>query len=152
MMAEGFLGTRSDIVIDSIMVASGLIPLGMIVAIALVSKGKIALHKNLQIFLLLLMTIAVMALEIDIQMGDIARRAHQSSYWGSSILAWLFGVHLFLAFSTFFVWVWLTLKSSLLYPKPFGNFRHAMWGRILFIDLVMTLATGWGLYILLFAL
>ncbi len=152
MIAEGFLGTRADLLIDTIMIASGLIPLGMMFAIAFVSKGKIVWHKNLQILLLLLMTVVVMVLEVDIRLGDVTTRVHQSNYWGSAILAWVFGAHLFLALSTFFIWVWLVLKSSLRYPQPFEHFHHALWGRILFVDLVLTLITGWVVYLLLFAL
>jgi len=151
-MMSGFLGTRADLIIDSIMVITGFLPLFLLYSFYLASKGRYALHKNLQLFLLLLSSIAVIALELDIRLGDIEHIRVQSSYYNSTILKVVFAFHLFVAISSFFLWSWMVFKFSLLSVAKIKQTNHKLWGKILFIDLVLTLISGWAIYFMIFAL
>jgi hypothetical protein len=124
----------------------------MLYTFYLAAKGRYILHKNLQTLLLLFTTIAVIALELDLKFGHIKEISTLSPFYSSDTLKYLFIIHLLFSISTFFIWVWLVLKSSLIYPKPFVDFNHKLWGKILFVDLSLTVLTGWALYIMLFAL
>jgi len=152
MIAQGFLGTRADLIIDVVMTISGFLPAIMMFTFYLAAKGKTRLHKNMQFALLLLVTILVVALEVDVRSGDLQAAGALSAYHDSTILSVVFVVHLFFAITTFFGWIWLVVKSARLYPKGFKTFNHKKWGKILFVDIVLTVVTGWMMYIMVFAL
>ena len=151
MEIAGFLGTRADIIIDVVMVASALLPFYMIYAFRMAAKGKLALHKKLQIVGLVAVTALVLLLEGDIRFSNLSGISAQSPYHGSATLQWVFIVHLFFAVTTFVGWIWLVVKSSKIYPKSFGTFNHKKWGKLLFLDIIMTGITGWIMYYLVFA-
>ncbi len=152
MIAEGFLGTRADIIIDVVMTVSGFLPAIMMYTFYLAAKGKHQLHKNLQLVILLLVTILVVALEVDVRSGDLQAAGALSAYHDTIVLRVLFIIHLIFATTTFIGWIWLVIKSAKIYPKHFGSFNHKKWGKILFIDVVLTVVTGWMMYIMVFAL
>jgi uncharacterized membrane protein YozB (DUF420 family) len=149
---SGFLGTRADIIVDVVMTISGFLPALMMFTFYLAAKGKYQLHKNMQLGLLLLVTILVVALEVDVRSGDLQAAGALSSYHDSMTLTVVFVIHLFFAITTFFGWLWLVIKSAKIYPKGFKTFKHKKWGKLLFIDIVLTVITGWMLYIMVFAL
>jgi len=149
---SGFLGTRGDFIVDFVMVFSGVLPFLMLYTFYLASKKRFALHKNLQMLLLLLLTIGVIALELDIKFGSIEQVMMASPYYGTKLLLGIFIIHLIFAISTFFLWSYLVFKSATIYPKPFKEFNHKFWGKFVFFDMILTAVTGWMLYILLFAI
>jgi uncharacterized membrane protein YozB (DUF420 family) len=152
MIAEGFLGTRADLIIDLVMTVSGFLPAIMMFTFYLAARGKRKLHKNIQLGLLLLVTFLVVALEVDVRSGDLQAAGALSAYHDSMILSVVFIIHLLFATTTFVGWIWLVVKSAKLYPKGFKSFNHKKWGKILFVDVVLTVITGWILYIMVFAL
>jgi uncharacterized membrane protein YozB (DUF420 family) len=151
-MMHGFLGTRADFIVDFIMVITGFLPIFMLYSFYLASKGRYTLHKNLQLFLLLLSSIAVIALELDIRLGGVENITTQSSYYNTTILKTVFAFHLIVAISSFFLWSWMVFKFSLLSVAKIKRTNHKFWGKILFIDLVLTLISGWAIYVMIFAL
>ncbi len=152
MIAQGFLGTRADLIIDVVMTISGFLPAIMMFTFYLAAKGNIRLHKNMQLGLLLLVTLLVVALEVDVRSGDLQAAGALSAYHDSTILSVIFVIHLFFAITTFVGWIWLVVKSSKLYPEGFKTFNHKKWGKILFVDIVLTVITGWAMYIIVFSL
>jgi len=146
----GFLGTRADLIIDVLMTLSGFLPALVLYTFWFASKGKRELHKKLQIGLLFLVTILVIALELDVRFGNISEATKQSFYYGSDTLKYVFIVHIIFSITTFIGWIWLVVKSNRIYPKAFGKFNHRKWGKILFIDIVLTVVTGWMMYIMVF--
>jgi len=152
MITEGFLGTRADIIIDVVMTISGFLPALMMFTFYLAAKGKHQLHKNIQLALLLIVTLLVVALEADVRSGDLQVAGAMSTYHDTMILRVLFIIHLLFATTTFIGWMWLAIKSAKLYPKGFGKFNHKKWGKLLFVDIVLTVITGWMMYIMVFAL
>ncbi len=151
MIAQGFLGTRADIIIDVVMTVSGFLPALMMFTFYLAAKRKYQLHKNMQLALLLIVTVLVVALEVDVRSGDLQAAGALSAYHDTLALRVLFIVHLLFATTTFVGWIWLVIKSSKIYPKGFGKFNHKKWGKILFADVVLTVITGWMMYLMVFA-
>ena len=152
MEIAGFLGTRADLIIDIVMTASGFLPAFMIYAFAMAAKGKLALHKKLQVTALVAVTLLVLALELDVRLGNLPAISALSPYHDSVLLKWVFGIHMIFAVTTFVGWIWLVVKSYKIYPDSFGSFNHKKWGKILFVDIVLTVVTGWIMYIMVFAL
>ena len=152
MEIAGFLGTRADLIIDIVMTASGFLPAFMIYAFAMAAKGKLALHKKLQVTALVAVTLLVLALELDVRLGNLPAISALSPYHDSVLLKWVFGIHMIFAVTTFVGWIWLVVKSYKIYPDSFGSFNHKEWGKILFVDIVLTVVTGWIMYIMVFAL
>ena len=148
----GFLGTRADLIVDSIMVITGFLPFFLLYSFYFASKGRYTLHKNLQLLLLLVGTISVIALELDIRLGDIKSASMQSSFYGTTSLKAIFAIHLLFAISSFFLWSWMVFKFSFLGTKEIKHSKHKLFGKALFIDIVFTLISGWALYIMSFAL
>ena len=151
-MIAGFLGTRSDIIVDTVMTISGFLPALLVYTFYLAAKGKKRAHRNWQLALLLVVTVLVVALEVDVRTGNLQRLSAMSPYHDSALLQAVFIVHLIFAMTTFVGWLWLVIKSARIYPKPFQAFDHKKWGKILFVDIVLTVITGWVMYIMVFAL
>lgn len=151
MIAQGFLGTRADIIIDVVMTISGFLPALMMFTFYLAAKGKYQLHKNMQLALLLIVTVLVVALEVDVRSGDLQAAGEMSAYHDTFTLSVLFIIHLIFATTTFVGWIWLVIKSSKIYPTKFEKFNHKKWGKILFTDVVLTVVTGWIMYLMVFA-
>jgi len=150
MQMEGFLGTRADFIIDLVMVTSALLPFLLLAAILLARKEKYDLHKWSQITLFTTVNLLVLALEIDIRFGGIDEVIAQSKYYGSDTLTIVFLVHLFFAISSTLLWFWLIIISVRRYPVHF-RFPHKKYGIITYIDIVLTVITGWMLYAMVFA-
>ncbi|OQX74367.1 MAG: hypothetical protein B6D59_02590 [Campylobacteraceae bacterium 4484_4] len=149
-MIEGFLGTRADGIVDTVVAVSGILPFVLLYSFFLASRGRYRLHKKIQSIMLLATFALVIALEADIRFGTISKAAAQSSFSGSLALGVFFVIHLAFAISSFAGWVWLVAKSYRTYPKPF-HFAHKRWGLIVFVGLCMTSITGWILYLMAFA-
>lgn len=150
MEIQGFLGTRADIIVDTVIVASALLPFYMMYTFYLAAKGKIALHKRLQEIALFAVAFLVIALEADVQFSNLSEVSALSGYHGTTELTVVFVIHLIFAVSTFIGWTWLVFKSGRIYPEGFGEFNHKKWGKIIFADIIMTAVTGWILYAMVF--
>jgi len=150
MEIAGFLGTRADLIVDVVMTASGFLPAFMLYTFYVAAKGKLELHKNLQIVGLIAVTLLVIALEVDVRFSNLSEVSAQSSYHDSLELTVMFIIHLIFAVSTFVGWIWLVVKSYKIYPNSFGSFNHKKWGKILFVDIIMTAITGWMMYAMVF--
>jgi len=146
----GFLGTRADFIVDFVMTVSALLPLLLLAAILQARKERYDLHKWSQITLFTVVNILVIALEIDIRFGGIDEVIEQSRYYGSDTLTTVFLVHLFFAISSTLLWFWLIIISVRRYPVHF-RFPHKKYGIITYIDIVLTVITGWMLYAMVFA-
>jgi len=149
---QGFLGTRSDFIVDAVMVYFAVLPFLMLYSFHLVSKQKVLLHRNLQIFLLLLTTISVISLELDIRLGELNAKAYLSSYYDSLTLKYTFFVHLFFAISSFLLWAWMVFKYSNFSLNKIKSTKHILFGKIVFWGMVLTVITGWLIYMMVFAL
>ncbi|HHD83792.1 MAG TPA: DUF420 domain-containing protein [Campylobacteraceae bacterium] len=150
MQISGFLGTRGDIIVDTVMLASAALPFLLFIAIRFARKERYDLHKWSQITLITIVILLVIALELDIRFGGLYEVIEQSRYYGSDMLTAIFVVHLFFAVSSTLLWLWLIVISAKRYPVHF-RFPHKKYGLIVFGDVVMTVITGWILYAMVFA-
>jgi uncharacterized membrane protein YozB (DUF420 family) len=159
---EGFIpGSRGSIMLDVVFVAMFAILPVLALSIYLVRyRQQYALHKKIQLVLGLVLLLAVVAFEFDMQfitrwelraepspLFDIERK------WtcpvGISLL-----VHLFFAIPTAVLWV-LVITEALRkfpnppHPSPYSP-RHLFWARLAAFEMVMTAITGWVFYWLAF--
>ena len=154
MPTTGFLGTRADTLIDLAIVFFVLAPFLMVYALRLAAQRRHREHRNLQAGLLLAAVVAVLMLEISLRFGGAGEAFAASSLYGPPMTA-LFVVHLAIAIPTFILWCWLAALSwrrfSHTLPGPFGR-THRRWGKLAFVSLCLSSATGIGLYVMGFAL
>ena len=153
MPTTGFLGTRADAFIDLAIVFFVLAPFLMVYAVRLAAMRRHREHRNLQAGLLAGAIVAVLMLEISIRFGSAGDAYRASSLYGPSMVA-LFAVHLAVAIPTFVVWCWLAVLSwrrfSRTLPGPFGR-THRRWGKLAFVGLCLSSATGTAMYVMGFA-
>ena len=153
MPTTGFLGTRADTLVDLAIVFFVLAPFLMVYALRLAAQRRHREHRNLQAGLLLAAIVAVLMLEISIRFGSVGEAFAASSLYGPPMTA-LFVVHLAIAIPTFILWCWLAALSwrrfSHTLPGPFGR-THRRGGKLAFVGLCLSSATGIGLYVMGFA-
>ena len=156
MPTTGFLGTRADALIDLAIVFFVLAPFLMIYALRLAAQRRHREHRNFQAGLLLAAIVAVLMLEISIRFGSAGEAYAASSLYSlyRPQMVALFVVHLAVAIPTFIAWCWLATLSwrrfSDTLPGPFGR-AHRRWGKLAFVGLCLSSATGTGLYVMGFA-
>jgi len=150
MHIEGFLGTRADLMVDIVMVASAALPFLLYGAIYFAKKGEYNLHKWAQIILFTVVTLLVIGLEVDIRFGGLNLVIEQGRYYGTGVLTTIFIIHLIFAVSSALLWLWLIIVSARRYPVHF-RFPHKKYGILVFIDIVLTVITGWVLYAMVFS-
>ena len=153
MPASGFPGTRADAFMDLAIVFFVVAPFLMAYALRLAARRRHREHRNLQAGLLLFAIVAVLMLEISIRFGSAGEAYAASSLYGPPMAA-LFAVHLAVAIPTFIIWCWLAMLSWRRFahtlPGPFGR-THRRWGKLAFVGLCLSSATGTGLYVMGFA-
>ena len=153
MATTGFLGTRADVFIDLAIVFFVAAPFLMVYAFRLAAQRRHREHRNLQAGLLLAAIVAVLMLEFSIRFGSAGEAYAESSLLGPAMVA-LFLVHLAVAIPTFVMWCWLGIASwrrfSRTLPGPFGR-THRRGGKLAFVGLCLSSATGTALYVMGFA-
>lgn len=159
---DGFLGTRASLMLDVVFVAMFAVIPVMAVSIALARfRQQWAWHKRTQVILALVLLVAVLAFEIDMQLlTEWELRAEPSPYfspdskWTSPVGVAL-AVHLFFAIPTAAIWIYVISGALKRFPKPptptAYSARHKLWGRIAAIEMTLTALTGWVFYWLAFA-
>lgn len=153
-MTPGFLGTRASLLVDVTVLYFVVVPFLVYYAVRQAAAGGYDRHRKTQAGLLLLMVVAVLALEVAIRRGATAAIS-ESAFAGTPWLNGLFAVHLGFSIPTFFIWAALGVRSWRGYardlPGEFGP-RHVWWGRVVFAGICVTSVTGAAVYVLGFAL
>ena len=153
MPTTGFLGTRADAFIDAAIVFFVAAPFLMAYALRLAARRRHREHRNLQAGLLAASVVAVFMLEISIRFGNAGEAYRASSLYGPAMVG-LFAVHLAVAVPTFVLWCGLAAMSwrrfTRTLPGPFGR-RHRLWGKLAFVGLCLSSATGTAMYVMGFA-
>jgi len=150
MQIKGFFGTRADIITDTVMLVSALLPFLLAYAIYLAKKEQYDKHKWMHIILFIITNLLVILLELDIRFGGLDAVIAEAKYAGTPALATVFGIHLFFAISSTLLWLWLIWISVQRYPVHF-RFPHKKYGIIVYLDILFTVITGWILYAMVFA-
>ena len=153
MPTTGFLGTRADAFVDAAIVLLVVAPFLMAYALRLAARRRHRAHRNLQAGILGVAVVAVLMLETSIRFGSAGEAYRASSLYGPAMVG-LFAVHLAVAVPTFVAWCWLAALSWRRFahtlPGPFGR-RHRLWGKLAFVGLCLSSATGVAMYVMGFA-
>lgn len=146
----GFLGNRSDLLMDIVVIAIIVTPLLFLWAVRLARRGQYVRHRNLQTGLLGTLLIAVILFEVDIRVsGGTQAFMAGSPHLGSALLTWLLRVHVVVAVLTFFVWLVLVVQAWRarmdVNPRLF-SVTHRRFGYGVFGGTIFTAVSGVWLY------
>lgn len=132
----------------------GVVPL-LLYSLWSVKKGFYIRHKNLQIFLAIILLITVLLFELEMRLaGGIDALMVNSTYKNTTAFDIILYTHLFFAVSTPFLWAYTIFKAV----KNFDDGRlipeyistHKCLGIVSVIDLVLTSVTGLIVYYMAF--
>lgn len=153
---QGFLPTRGSFVLDFVFVAMFAIMLLLTLNIRMARGGKYQLHRNLQIWLSVILLIAIIIFEIDVRFfTDWKKLAEPSRYYDSGLVHWAMGIHLSFAIPTPFVWGFVIYRALKHFPNPATpsahSAEHRKWGWIAALMMFGTGITGCIFYWVAFA-
>lgn len=156
MFPPGFFGTRADLLMDVILVATLATPFILAWAIGLARKGQHQKHRVAQIVLLSVLLVAVALFETEIRLsGGSGSLMKGSSYAGTW---WLRGVtlaHVLANIVTFFTWLVLVIRSGKRFRSELpGTFTpaHRRVGKLVFAGTVFGAVSAIVMYVLGFVL
>ncbi len=155
-LPAGILGSRADLLTDLALLTFIVLPLLMPLGFRLARQGRLHAHRRVQVGFLVTMTVAVLALEIDIRLrGGSGALAGQAVAIPHLAARALLGVHLVIAVSTWIGWIVFAARSARRFQSSLpGDFSptHRRWGRRIWLGVIATAATGTLLYISTFVL
>ena len=156
LIANGFLPTRASWMLDFVAVAMLAVSVIMVVSIFVVRfKKNPRLHRTIQIATAIVLTVALVAFEIDVRFFTKWRElAIASPFYESGTVGWSLFIHLCFAVPTPLVWAFVIVMAL----KKFDtSFHHETYSRIhrisgwaAVIMMFMTSITGWIFYYLAF--
>ena len=161
-MANGFLGYNASFMLDVVVCALVLVVPVLLVSLYLVKVRRNYLwHRNLQVFLGVLLLLAVSAFEVDMQIvhggwENIVNKPDERPLPSEmmSLVRMVLRIHLVFAISTPVLWattLTLALKRFPSPPVPAAHSRlHKALGWISTMDLVLTSFTGLLFYYMAF--
>jgi putative membrane protein len=156
MFPRGFLGTRSDVLMDVVLLAVLAAPLLMLYGFYLTKRGQFTKHRNIQVVLVSILMIAVALFEIDIRASGGTRAfVSGSSLSETSFLRVFLAVHVLVAVLSVSAWLALAVASWRRFsPTRPGWFRidHRRYGKMIFSGAVFTAISGAALYVMSFVL
>ncbi|MEK6578464.1 MAG: DUF420 domain-containing protein [Bdellovibrionota bacterium] len=157
MFGPSFLGTRADALMDLVILSLIIVVPALFVSYSEVKRKRFKKHRNIQVGLASVLTVAVGLFEYDLKsLGGIFKITEGSSYAGTWILNCSIYTHMVFSLSTAPLWIGLILASLLKFPNPpkpgsFSN-AHRIWGRIAMVDMLLTGITAVNLYVIGFVL
>ena len=156
ILANGFLPTRASWMLDFVAVAMlGLVVVLTISIYQIRSRKRAVLHRNIQITTAIILTIALVAFEVDVRFITAWRElAKFSPYYASGLVdRWLM-IHLVFAIPTPLVWGYVIVMGLRKFKTGFQQGRynrtHRILGRVAAGFMFMTAITGWIFYFVAF--
>lgn len=158
---DGFLGTRASLMLDVVFLAMFAVLPAMAASIALARYHRNwRAHKQVQLTLAIVLLVAVVAFEVDMQfLTEWELRAEPSPYF-TAAAKWTspagiaLAVHLFFAIPTAVLWTYVVVGALRNFPTPPHptpySPRHKFWARLAAVEMCMTAVTGWIFYWLAF--
>lgn len=155
-VANGFLPTRGSWMLDFVALAMVAVVIALTYSIYQVrARRNFRLHRAIQIATAVVLTVVVVAFEIDVRFfTDWRELARPSPFYESGAVYWLLFVHLCFAIPTPFVWgvtIWMALRR---FKTGFeqGDFNrfHRTCGWIAAGMMFATAITGWIFYYVAF--
>jgi putative membrane protein len=156
MFPRGFLGTRSDLLMDIVLLAVIAAPLLMLYGFAHTRRREFRTHRNIQAVLVSVLLIAVVLFEIDIRVsGGTKAFLGGSRLVDTRFLQVFLTVHILVAVLSFSGWLALLVSSwrkfSRVLPGRF-SINHRRYGKLIFSGAVFTAISGAALYVMNFVL
>jgi len=153
---EGFLGTRASLMLDVVFLAMfAVIPVMYWSIFQVKYRQRYELHKKVQVALGIVLGVAVVLFELDMQINGWRPRASGPSQGPIPTSVWIaLYTHLVFAVTTAVLWPVLIIRAIRNFPggKPSQHSAsHVFWARIAAIDMTLTSVTGWIFYWLAFA-
>ena len=148
---DGFLGTRGSFMLDFVFTAMlATVPMLILSRYWARSAAKYGLHRRMQIFLSIVLLVAVVAFEVEIRIYGWKDRALDSPYWiDGAVNDWIdysLLVHLCFAIPTPIIWACVFYFALRKFPKPpepsEHSASHRFWGQIAMAGLTLTAITG----------
>lgn len=155
MFTNGFLGTKAPLFMDLVVIIVVLLPLLVLGAIAFAKKGFYKTHALLQTVIFIVSVIVVGYFEYGVRIGGgFELFAKQSSIDHTALLVVLV-THITIAALTLLLWCYVIYSAIREYsnnrlPGAGASLSHIMWGKRLYLGIVLTAATGALVYLLLF--
>jgi hypothetical protein len=152
-MPPGFLGTDADLLMDLLVTVVPGVLVVMGVSWLQARRQAWTTHRNIQVVLTIVLTVAVTALEVHVAIGG-GIEAILGTDDPSTALTVMLNVHLLFAFTAAFTWLGLVGTSLMKFPRPpvpseFSK-THRRVGWVGMIAMVGTAVTSVGLYLLAF--
>lgn len=129
-------GTRAGFVVDLFLAAQVLVLPTLLVAIAFVRRGRVAVHAWIMRAAFFLFLATVIAFEVEVRTGPRLE-----------LPLVVLGIHLCFALPALVLWAWQILRARQAFVDPPAHRRR---GRILLALLSATVATGFWLYVATF--
>jgi len=150
-MPAGFLGTDADLLMDLLVTVVPAVLVVMGVSWKRARAGSWTAHRNIQIVLTIVLTVAVVSLEVHIATSGGIEALFGTPDPGPTVVAAL-NIHLLFAFTAAFTWIGLVVVSLIKFPNPPepGAFsaRHRLVGRIGMVSMAGAAVTAVALYLL----
>ena len=148
---HGFLGTRGDLLFDTIAVSLILIVVALLYAFRLARSGRYVRHRTVMTTLLASLAAVLVLFEMHLRTsGGPNVLFAESRFHGTALMHHSLRIHLTLAISTFSAWLVLGLVSLIRFrrslPGRFGD-THRIWGRAVFFGFLSVAITGLELYV-----
>ena len=154
-MMDGFIPySRASGVLDLVALALFVILplLGYSIYLVRVKKSYDA-HRKLQIFLSIVLLVAITVFEVDMRVHGWRQFAEASRFY-ETLVDPLLGIHLFFAVSTTLLWIYVVVGALRNFPKPTlpGEYsaRHRKLAWTATIGMLGTAITAWTFYIVAF--
>lgn len=155
MFPPGFLGTRADVLMDVIFLATLSTPLVLLYAVRLAKQRRLKAHRALQTTLLAVLLLAVALFETEIRLsGGSGSLMKGSPYAGTGLLRGVLLAHVLANVVTFLVWAVLVVRSWKRFNRDLpGGFTdaHRRAGRFVFAGTVFGAVSAVVMYALGFA-
>jgi uncharacterized membrane protein len=130
-------GTRAGIFVDLFLLVQLLVLPALLVAVAMVRRGKVARHARIMQVSFYAFLLSVLAFEVEVRLGGTP-----------PVPLWILGIHLCFALPAVALWARQLLLGKKAFTDPVAHRRR---GRILLALLAVTVATGFWLYVETFA-
>ena len=158
-MADGFLGYKTSFMLDVVVCALVvLVPLLLFSLFQVRAKRNHRLHRKLQLVLGIVLGVAVLAFEVDLQIlhQGWENIVHKRTITAEQLVRArsMLRIHLLFAVTTPLLWLLTIVLALRRFPQPPAPGPHSRLHRTLgwlsTVDLVMTSATGLVFYYLAF--
>jgi putative membrane protein len=155
-LPRGFLGTRADILFDTIAVSLVLIAAILAWSQLLARARQYRRHRVVMTTLFVALTVVLLLFEADLRMAGGPKVLFKDSHFaGTAFLKYSLYFHVSVAMMTFAAWIGLIaislrgFMSSL--PGRFSSL-HRIWGRSVFYGYLIVAATAVEVYVVGFVL